>query len=129
MALRPDDLDPAAFAHGQPTTDRDGRHGSPGELGNRGDRLRIAGDGRLRRDACGDRCDVAELLAGEPPDLVELVHTHVEEDPAAAGAERGGRWTLVPLPRPDLSRLAEHTGPDALPQLDERGHEATPVAD
>ncbi len=68
-------------------------------------------------------------MAGEPADLVELVHTHVDEDAAAAGLKlRGGRLA-VPLVAVDAVEFAECAGGDALPEVLQRRDEAAPAGD
>src|SRR5439155_3557973 len=71
------------------------RRGAIGELSHR---LRALGVPRpwLHGDAAEKRRDLAELLSREPPCLVELVHAHIDEDPAAVRAEVSARRLPVP---------------------------------
>src|SRR5437879_9353712 len=70
---------------------RDQRRGAIGELSHRLGALGVAWP-RLDGDTAEKRRDLAELLSGEPPRLVELMHAHVDEDPAAVSAEVSARW-------------------------------------
>ncbi len=65
-----------------------------------------------------------ELLAQEPANLVELVHSHVDRDPAAVDPELSRGRLLVPLVAHHLVDLPEHAGGDFLAQRPQRGHEA-----
>ena len=82
---------------------------------------------RTDRGNGGSSCD--EFLAAEPADLVELVHAHVDEDAAAAGAECRGRRFAVPLIAGDEIQRAQFAVGDTLPQALQRRHEAAPVGD
>ena len=71
-----------------------------------------AGDqaGRHRRQA-------GDVLAGQPAELIELVHAHVDEDAAAVGAERRRRRLQVPLVAGHQVDGAQLTGGHPLAQL------------
>src|SRR5205823_7001002 len=84
---------------------------------------------RLAGGAGRDRGDRAELLAGEPPGLVELVDAHVDEDAAAAASEGGSGWLPVPLEAGDRVHTAEPSGGHALTESLEAGHEPAPESD
>jgi hypothetical protein len=70
-----------------------------------------------------------ELLAREPADLVELVHAHVDRNPAARTAELGTRRVGIPLPAGDERDLTQLSGEDAPSQFHELRYESSPVAD
>ena len=89
---RPEDLDPDHVTAGVVPTEGHEAARAPGQLGQRlgaVDVGRHLGVGARSGEAiAGDRID---LLAAEPAHLVELVHAHVDEDPAAVCPEGRGR--------------------------------------
>src|SRR5689334_11127411 len=84
---------------------------------------------RLGGDARRDRSDRLELLARQPAGLVELVHAHVDEDPAAVSSKIGAGGRAVPLKVRHAVEVAQLTCADALAQLPQRRHKASPKAD
>src|SRR4029079_7648007 len=126
----PEDLDPghvptgeiAAEGHKRGRTAGEPRHGlgavgvAGGVVGVRAERTRNGGD-------------LAEVLAAEPADLVELVHAHVPEDAAAGRPERGAGRLLVPLGACEQMDLAELAALDLLPQCLEGGNVPPPIRD
>src|SRR5215470_19692619 len=67
-----------------------------------------------------------DLLAGKPAELVELVHAHVDEDPAAVRPERRRRWRLVPLLAAHQVDRAELAAQQLLAQRLKGGHVPAP---
>src|SRR5437879_3695399 len=113
----PEHLDLAYVSKWKSPTQGDERRGALGQLRHRLSALWIAGP-RLGCDAAEKRCDLPELLPSEPSGLVELVHAHVDEDPAAVSAEISARRLPVPLKarhHVDLAQLSRH---DPLAKLD-----------
>src|SRR5439155_2321313 len=119
----PHQLDPAAVAVRKATSERDGRDRSSGKPRQQCDALGVAGDGFARRRRGGKRVNFFELLAGEPPDLVELVDAHDEDEAAASPSERRRRGLRVPLPTRDQRKVTESPAHQLLPQADELGNE------
>jgi hypothetical protein len=117
-----EDLDLASSAQWEPPAERDQRGGPAGKgaehLGADG----VAGDGRVRQGPRGDSLEPADLLAGEPADLIELMHSHVHEDAPATRAEARRRRLLVPLIAGDMIEIAQLAGDDTRLQLPQAGH-------
>jgi len=122
-------LDPAGVARREPHAQRDRRDRAGREGGENLDAVGVAGDRGARGDSGGERDHPTDLLPRQPPHLVELVHSHVDEDPASALTEPGGRRAFVPLPARDERELAVFTCRDPGAELDEFRDEAPPVAD
>jgi len=68
-----------------------------------------------------------DVLAGQPAQLIELVHAHVDRDPAAVRAEHRRRRPLVPLVTGDQVDDAELARGDPVMQLPQARHEPPPV--
>jgi hypothetical protein len=109
VPARSDHLHPARVRMREPPSERDGRKRAARQP-QRDHRARlVAGGGRQRRH-------LLDLLPGQPAQLVDLVHTHVDDDSAAAPLELGRRRVLIPLVEDDQRQLAESPCGDPLPQ-------------
>ena len=75
----------------------------------------------------GRDVDVADFLAGEPADLVDLMHPHVDEDPAAVRTELHAGWSLVPLGAHREMQGTHPTRGDPPAQVLQRGNEPAPI--
>jgi hypothetical protein len=64
----------------------------------------------------------------KPSGLVELVHAHIDRDPAAVGPVPLGRQVVIPLHATELVDLAQLSLPDPPVQLAQLGDEAAPVS-
>ena len=129
VAHRSHHLHPDAVAREKVAAKRHERDGAVGELAEHRHALHVTGDRLDRRDRGCDLQQADELLTREPTDLIELVHAHVDGDPAARAAELGTRRVGIPLPARDECDLTQLSREDAPPQLHELRHEPSPVAD
>src|SRR4029077_3208835 len=119
--LRAVDLDFAHVAKRKPPPKRDECGAASRQLPYGLRALRIARP-RLIRDGRRIRGDGLELLPGEPPRLVELVHAHVDEDAAAVAAEIAAGWPAVPLVTGNGIHAAEAARGDVIAQANEHRH-------
>ena len=68
--------------------------------------LRFERDPRWLADG-RHRLEAGDVLAAQPAELVELVHPHVDGDPAAVAAELVARQLVVPLVAAQLEDLPQ----------------------
>lgn len=127
--VRAENVRPADVALREAAAERDEAGAATGKVAQHLRAFGVARHVRIGLDRCGTGVDFDDFLAGEPAQLVEFVHAHVDEDAAAVGAERCGREVFVPLVAGGEVDAAEGAVGDALTQAAQRGDEAPPIGD
>lgn len=108
--------------------ERDESDGTAGHLHEHLRAVGVAGHVWVLNQRRGHRAYLADVLAGEPAELVELVHPHVDGDATAVCTELHRRRLLIPLVTRDEVDSAEATAVNSVPELPQRRNEPAPVS-